>query len=413
MKQMMKDMLNRAKESSNALITLSEDRRNAVLRSMADEIEAQSAFICAQNAKDVQKAHHLPINMQKRLELNDKKVRAMADSIRDIALLPAVVGQVMRQWTNKAGLEIKQISVPLGVIGVIYESRPNVTSDVAALCFKGGNVCVLKGGKEAYQSNLAIYKALQCALEKHALPKRCISMIEDTSREAVLEFVKMDAYVDLLIPRGGEGLIEFVKHNATIPIIKHDKGVCHTYIHKSASLRMAEEIILNAKLGYPAACNACECVLLDKALVETFLPHLLNVLHKNDVRVMFEDATWLTKYGAQGDDLAIYEKEWGDKIINLKVVNGIDEALAHIARFGSKHSESIIASDEQASTRFMQEVDAACVYLNASTRFSDGGEFGFGAEVGISTSKFHARGPMGIESLRSYKYCIYGNGQVR
>ena len=223
----------------------------------------------------------------------------------------------------------------------------------------------------------------------------------------------MDKYVDLLIPRGGEGLIEFVKHNATIPIIKHDKGVCHTYIHKSADLDMALNVVLNAKLSYPAACNACECILLDEVLVEGFLPKLLTKLREADVRVMFENEVWLKNWGIADDGLADFSKEWGDKILNLKVVNGIDEALEHIAHFGSAHSESIITQDEVIAQTFMREVDAACVYVNASTRFSDGGEFGFGAEVGISTSKLHARGPMGIESLLSYKYCITGNGQVR
>lgn len=406
-------MLISAKRSARILEQLSDKKRNAVLESMADEIESQCEIICEANAKDMSAAEHLPLAMRKRLELNSIKVHSMADSMRDIAKLHCSVGQVIKSWKNKAGLEITQVSVPLGVIGVIYESRPNVTSDVSALCFKSGNVCVLKGGKEAFHSNVAILKALHSALEQHSLPKECVSMIEDTSREGILEFVKMDKYVDLLIPRGGEGLIEFVKHNATIPIIKHDKGVCHTYIHKSADLDMALNVVLNAKLSYPAACNACECILLDEVLVEGFLPKLLTKLREADVRVMFENEVWLKNWGIADDGLADFSKEWGDKILNLKVVNGIDEALEHIAHFGSAHSESIITQDEVIAQTFMREVDAACVYVNASTRFSDGGEFGFGAEVGISTSKLHARGPMGIESLLSYKYCITGNGQVR
>ena len=371
LKQDMIDLLLCAKKSARILERLSNEERSAVLISMADEIESQCAFICEANAKDMSAAENLPLAMRKRLELNEAKVRSMADSIRDIAKIPCSVGQVIKSWKNKAGLEIAQVSVPLGVIGVIYESRPNVTSDVSALCFKSGNVCVLKGGKEAFASNVAIHKALHKALQKHNLPKECVSMLNDTSKE---------------------GILEFVKHNATIPIIKHDKGVCHTYIHKNANLDIALRIALNAKISYPAACNACECILLDWVLVESFLPTLLTKLREADVRVMFENGVWLKKWGIANEGLADFSKEWGDKIVNLKVVSGLEDALEHIAKY---------------------EVDAACVYVNASTRFSDGGEFGFGAEVGISTSKLHARGPMGIESLLSYKYCIQGNGQVR
>lgn len=413
LKQDMIDLLLSAKKSARILERLSNKERSAVLASMADEIESQCAFICEANAKDMSAAENLSLAMRKRLELNEAKVLSMADSIRDIAKLSCSVGQVIKSWKNKAGLEITQVSVPLGVIGVIYESRPNVTSDVSALCFKSGNICVLKGGKEAFHSNVAIHQALHKALQKHNLPKECISMLNDVSKESILEFVKMDKYVDLLIPRGGEGLIEFVKHNATIPIIKHDKGVCHTYIHKNADLDIALRIVLNAKISYPAACNACECILLDEVLVEGFLPKLLTTLRESSVCVMFENELWLKKWGIADDGLADFSKEWGDKIVNLKVVSRLDEALEHIAKYGSSHSESIITQDEGVAQTFMCEVDAACVYVNASTRFSDGGEFGFGAEVGISTSKLHARGPMGIESLLSYKYCIQGNGQVR
>lgn len=410
---LLESTLKSAQASARVLEQLSNAEREAVLQSMADEIEAECANICEENAKDMAKAQDLPLSMRKRLELNTEKVRAMADSIRDIATLPCSLGQVIKSWKNKAGLEIMQVSVPLGVIGVIYESRPNVTSDVSALCFKSGNVCVLKGGKEAFHSNMAIHQALHKGLEKHHLPKECVSMLSDTSKEGILAFVKMDKYVDLLIPRGGEGLIEFVKHNATIPIIKHDKGVCHTYIHQDAQLDMALQVVLNAKLGYPAACNACECVILDEVLVEKFLPILLESLRASGVRMMFENEEWLKKWGVENDGLADFEREWGDKILNLKVVSGFDEAIQHIAHYGSLHSESIITQNKAVAQAFLREVDAACVYVNASTRFSDGGEFGFGAEVGISTSKLHARGPMGIESLLSYKYCIFGNGQVR
>lgn len=406
-------MLESAKKSARVLACLDEAKRKHTLLTMADAIVERSADICAANAQDIKSAQNLPTSMQKRLLLNEQKILALADSIRDIARLPNVIGQVKKSWQNKAGLHIEQVSVPIGVIGVIYESRPNVTSDVASLCFKSGNVAILKGGKEAYRTNMAIFDAMQSALEMCHLPKDCICMIKDTSREGILAFVKMDKYVDLLIPRGGEGLISFVKEHSRIPIVKHDKGVCHTYIHKSADMQMAINIVLNAKISYPAACNACECVLLDKDIESSVFASLVASLHSNDVRIMFENDMYLRDFGIDGDGLADFTKEWGDKIINLKVVANMDEALAHIAHFGSSHSESIIAKDQDAKKRFLLEVDAACVYVNASTRFSDGGEFGFGAEVGISTSKLHARGPMGLESLCSYKYCIKGTGQVR
>ncbi len=407
------EMLESARAAARICAQLSDKERNSALYAMADAISKQSESICAANTKDMANAKDLPMSMQKRLELNAQKVAAMAKAVADVAGLPDVVGQAKRVWKTKADLEITQVSVPLGVIGVIYESRPNVTSDVSALCFKSGNVCVLKGGKEAYHSNKAIHSALQQALQQHNLPKECVSMIQDTSRESVLAFVKMDKYVDLLIPRGGEGLIEFVKHNASIPIIKHDKGVCHTYIHKDADLQKAKAIMLNAKLSYPAACNACECVIVDSALGTQVLSEIVESLHTHKISVRFETQALLESLGTEFDGLADFTKEWGDRIINLKIVGGFEEALEHISRYGSGHSECIVSENKAACEKFLSNVDAACVYANASTRFSDGGEFGFGAEIGISTSKLHARGPMGIESLRSYKYCIVGNGEVR
>ena len=411
--QNLEKQLNLTKQSARILNTMQDSQRNTVLLSMAEILESQSEYICQENAKDLQLAKDLPQAMQKRLELNHSKILAMAQGIRDIVKLPCVVGEIMESWQSKAGLNISKISVPLGVVGVIYESRPNVTSDVAALCFKSGNACVLKGGKEAYHSNKAIHSALQQALQQHNLPKECVSMIQDTSRESVLAFVKMDKYVDLLIPRGGEGLIEFVKHNASIPIIKHDKGVCHTYIHKDADLQKAKAIVLNAKLSYPAACNACECVIVDSALGTQVLSEIVESLHTHKISVRFETQALLESLGTELDGLADFTKEWGDRIINLKIVGGFEEALEHISRYGSGHSECIVSENKAVCEKFLSNVDAACVYANASTRFSDGGEFGFGAEIGISTSKLHARGPMGIESLRSYKYCIVGNGEVR
>lgn len=408
----MHEILKKAKASTRTLLEISEEKRNVILQDMADSLQDSLRAILESNAIDMGAASNLAPSVRKRLELDEKKVCAMADSLRAIATLPAVVGRELKSWKNDDGLLISQISVPIGVVGVIYEARPNVTSDVGALCFKSGNVCVLKGGKEAKHSNHTIHKSLQEALKAHHIPKDCISMLQPSSHKEVEAFVKMDNYVDLLIPRGGENLIEFVKKHATIPIIKHDKGVCHTYIHKSAHKQSAQSILLNAKISYPAACNACECVLIDKELKD-FVPHLISKLHEQGVRIMFETQTELENLGTHDDGLADFTREWGDKTINLKIVDNLDSALAHIARYGSMHSETIIASDEKAIEIFLREVDAACVYANASTRFSDGGVFGFGAEIGISTSKLHARGPMGIQALQSYKYCIRGNGQIR
>lgn len=411
-----------AKESARILANTSHQKRNLVLKTMAEQLKRHQEEILRANVIDLRfaKDQNLSHSMLKRLELNPHKIDAMADSINDIITLDDPIHQTLALWKTKAGLEIRKISVPIGVIGVIYESRPNVTSDVSALCFKSGNVCVLKGGKEAHHSNHAILTALKEALELHHLPLACVSMIEDTSREGILEFVKMDSYVDLLIPRGGEGLITFVKHNATIPVIKHDKGICHLYVHKEADLSQALTIAINAKTSYPAACNACETLLLDFELIEGFLPTLLETLRKHHTRLMFEDEATLQKWGKQDeedeevdDGLANYEREYGTNTLNIKIVSGFDEAINHITTFGSQHSEAIVTQNEEVAQRFLDEVDAACVYVNASTRFSDGGEFGFGAEIGISTSKIHARGPMGIESLRSYKYQIKGNGAVR
>lgn len=411
-------MLESARAASYILAELSEAKKQKVLESMAESLDSSMATILSANEKDMANAKDLSITMQKRLALNEAKIRAMAQSLRQIATLPCNVGNVIKSWQTRAGLHIEQVAIPLGVIGIIYESRPNVTSDVGALCFKSGNVSVLKGGKEALDSNLAIFSALQSALSAHNLPSACINMIDSTSREATLAFIKQDSYIDLLIPRGGEGLISFVKENATIPIIKHDKGVCHTYIHQSANLDMALNIALNAKLSYPAACNACECVIIDKALcldssAPCFLATLVEAFHAESTQVMFETSALLERFGNKNDGLADYSKEWGENIINIKIVDGFEAALAHIAKYGSKHSECIVALDSSIKEAFLKRVDAACVYANASTRFSDGFEFGFGAEIGISTSKLHARGPMGLSSLLSYKYCIRGNGEVR
>ena len=310
------------------------------------------------------------------------------------------------------GLKIEKTSIPIGVIGIIYESRPNVTSDTAALCFKSSNVCVLKGGKEADNSNKAIAKVLQAVLAKNNLPTALVSLIPDTSREGVAKLIKMDKYVDLIIPRGGAGLIKYVSENATVSVVKHDKGQCHTYIDKDAKLDNAIAIAINAKVQRPGVCNAMETLLVDKAIADNALVELKKEFEKagTELKGCLDTQAIIEIGNATDED---YDTEYLANILNIKVVDGVDGAIEHIIRFGSGHSEAIISENITTAEKFLNAIDAAAVYVNASTRFTDGGAFGFGAEVGISTNKLHARGPMGIEGLTTYKFKIYGSGQIR
>jgi glutamate-5-semialdehyde dehydrogenase len=336
----------------------------------------------------------------------------MAVAIEEIAGLKDPVGRVLDGWVTEDDLKIEKVSIPIGVIGIIYESRPNVTSDTAALCFKSSNVCVLKGGKEAEFSNRAIAKVLQATLVKNSLPAELISLIPDSSREGVAKLIKMDKYVDLIIPRGGEGLIKYVSQNATVSVVKHDKGQCHTYIDKDAKLEDAIKIAINAKVQRPGVCNAMETLLVDKAIAKEALPELkvaFDLAH-TELKGCRETQEIITVAKADDKD---FDTEYLANILNIKVVDGVDGAIEHIVRFGSGHSESIITQNITTAESFLNSIDAAAVYVNASTRFTDGGAFGFGAEVGISTNKLHARGPMGIEGLTTYKYKIYGSGQIR
>jgi glutamate-5-semialdehyde dehydrogenase len=315
-------------------------------------------------------------------------------------------------WVNDDNLRIEKVSVPIGVIGVIYESRPNVTSDVAALCFKSGNVAILKGGKEAENSNRAIAKILQSVLEKNNLPKEIISLLPDSSREGVAKLIKEDSFVDLIVPRGGEGLIHYISQNSSVPVVKHDKGLCHTYIHKDADQTKAINIALNAKCQRPGVCNAMETLIIDREIAKKLLPSIYKT---------FIDAGTKLKGCAITREFIFIDRatdndfntEYLSNQLNIKVVNDIDEAISHITKYGSGHSEAIITENYTMAEKFLDIIDAACVYVNASTRFTDGGVFGFGAEVGISTNKLHARGPMGINELTTYKFKIYGNGQTR
>jgi len=410
----MKEFLQKAKASTTIIATLDGKTKNRILNEMADTLVAHTDEIVSENKKDMEagKKSNLDAALLDRLLLDEERVLAIAKSLREIAGLKEPVGRVLEGWVNDDNLRIEKVSVPIGVVGVIYESRPNVTSDVAGLCFKSGNVAILKGGKEAEHSNQVIAKVLQEVLEKNSLPKEIISLLPDSSREGVAKLIKEDEYVDLIVPRGGEALIKFISKNSSVPVVKHDKGLCHTYIHRDASQSKALSIAVNAKCQRPGVCNAMETLIIDEAIAKVILPGLYKAFVDAGTKLkgcaktrehIFIDA-------ASDED---YNTEYLANELNIKIVTGIDEAMAHIVKYGSGHSEAIVTENYGAAEKFMNSIDAACVYVNASTRFTDGAVFGFGAEVGISTNKLHARGPMGINELTTYKFKIYGNGQIR
>ena len=393
--------------------------KNQVLLDAADALVADEKEILEANAMDVEKGrtNHMPDGLVDRLTLNHDRILGMADGLRQIAALDDPIGEVLSMKKRPNGLLIGKRRVPLGVIGMIYEARPNVTSDAFGLCFKTGNCVILKGGSDAIHSNIAIVKALKKALTMNHVTECALNLIEQTDRETTTAFMKMSQYVDLLIPRGGAGLIRNVVANATIPVIETGTGNCHVYVDDSADLSMAAEIIKNAKTQRIGVCNACESIVVHKAVKDAFLPMLYDVLLPSKVEMRGDAAA----IAALGEDKALVkaatDADWGteylDYILSVKVVDSIGEAIDHINRYTTHHSEAIITKNYDHAQQFLDEIDAACVYVNASTRFSDGNEFGFGAEIGISTQKLHARGPMGLEALTSYKYIIYGDGQVR
>ena len=410
----MKEFLQKAKESSRVVATLSTAIKNKTLIEFADAIEENSCFIIEENIKDMKLARELDLSsaMQDRLYLNDSRIQDMANAIRQIASQTEPVGRVLDGWLTKDNLNIQKVSIPIGVIAIIYESRPNVTSDTAALCFKSGNVCVLKGGKEAENSNKAIAKIIQDVLEKNNLPKEIVSLLPDSSREGVAKLIVEDKYVDLIVPRGGEALIKFITQNSSIPVIKHDKGVCHTFIDKDANATKSINIVVNAKCQRPSACNSLETLLVHEEIASYILPGIQEELsvHGTILKGCPKTLEYIKIAPAKEEDFYI---EYLENILNIKVVENLNEAIEHISKHGSGHSEAILSENYTAINKFLNEVDAACVYANASTRFTDGGEFGLGAEVGISTNKLHSRGPMGINDLTTFKYKIYGQGQIR
>ena len=410
----MKEFLQKAKQSSRVVATLSTAIKNKTLLEFADALEENSCFIIEENIKDMKLARELDLSsaMQDRLYLNDSRIQDMANAIRQIASQTEPVGRVLDGWLTKDNLNIQKVSIPIGVIAIIYESRPNVTSDTAALCFKSGNVCVLKGGKEAENSNRAIAKIIQDVLEKNNLPKEIVSLLPDSSREGVAKLIVEDKYVDLIVPRGGEALIKFITQNSSIPVIKHDKGVCHTFIDKDANATKSINIVVNAKCQRPSACNSLETLWVHEEIASYILPGLQEELsaHGTILKGCPKTLGYIKIAPAKEEDFDI---EYLENILNIKVVENLNEAIDHISKHGSGHSEAILSENYTAINKFLNEVDAACVYANASTRFTDGGEFGLGAEVGISTNKLHSRGPMGINDLTTFKYKIYGQGQVR
>ena len=410
----MNAFLEKAKECCAVAATLDGSTKRRILTNMAEALRSHRGEIEAANALDMEAAREsgLGAALVDRLMLDEKRIGQMARSLEEIAALKEPVGRVLEGWRNEADLRIEKVSVPIGVVAVIYESRPNVTADVGALCFKSGNVAILKGGKEAQHSNAVIARILQDVLEEEGLPRELISLLPDGSREGVAELIRQDRYVDLVVPRGGEALIRYVTAHATVPVVKHDKGLCHTYIHAAADEEKALRIAVNAKCDRPGVCNAMETLLVDRQIAASILPRLQEAFEAEGTRLLAdEESRRIIPAEEAGEE--DWDTEYLANILSIRIVEDLSEAIAHIRRYGSGHSEAIVTEDYSAAERFLDEVDAACVYLNASTRFTDGGAFGFGAEVGISTNKLHARGPMGINELTTYKYKIYGKGQVR
>jgi glutamate-5-semialdehyde dehydrogenase len=401
--------------ASRELAKLSTRKKNAILEAMAIELDAQRTYIQSENQKDLTagKENGLSAAMLDRLELTDTRIDGMIKGLRDVAVLKDPVGEDISTWNRPNGLEIKKVRVPIGVIGIIFESRPNVTCDAAALCFKTSNAVILRGGKEAIHSNLAIAQAMQAGGATKEMPLNAIQLIPIIDREAVKVMCQMVDYLDLIIPRGGEGLIQAVTEMAHVPVIKHYKGICHTYIDASADLDMGWKIAENAKCHRPGVCNSMETLLVHRDIAEAFLPKMGKIFKARGVELRGDETVCQLIPDALPATEADWYEEYLDLILAIRVVDTLDDAVCHINQYGSGHSDAIVSQDEKADKIFLAEVDSSSVYVNASTRFTDGAEFGMGAEIGISTDKLHARGPMGLEELTTYKFVIAGKGQVR
>ena len=405
-----------AKNASRVLSIAGTARKNAALEAIAAALEARQAEILAANREDMAaaKAAGMRPSLQDRLALDEGRIAGIVDGVRQVAALPDPIGEITRMSTRPNGLTIGRRRVPLGVIGIIYEARPNVTVDAAALCLKSGNTVILRGGKEAFRSNQAFVSVMRDALESAGLPRDCVALVTDTTRQSATELMNLTEYLDVLIPRGGAGLIKNVVENARVPVIQTGVGVCHVYVHGEADLDMAARIIHNAKTSRPSVCNAAECLLVDRAVARDFLPMAWDLLQTKNVQLRGcpETRAILGDFVVPASE-ADWDTEFGDYILAVKVVGSLDEAVDFINVHGTGHSEAIVTDNYFAAQQFLDQVDAAAVYVNASTRFTDGNEFGLGAEIGISTQKMHARGPMGLEELTSSKFVIYGTGQIR
>lgn len=404
-----------AKDASYKLVSVSTETKNKALDAIATALSVKADEIIAANTIDIENARKNGTRetMIDRLTLTKERIDGIAEGVRQVIALEDPIGQTVKSWARPNGLEISRRRVPMGVIAIIYEARPNVTVDAAALCLKTANACILRGGSEAINSNKAIMKIMQDAAYMSGIPEGTLNIIEDTSRETATELMKMNGYIDLLIPRGGKGLIKSVVENATVPVVETAAGNCHVYVDADADIDMALKIVINAKVQRPSVCNAAETLLVDKKIADKFIPTVFTALKAHNVEIRGDKASAELDGSINEASDKDYYTEYNDYIIAVKIVDGVDEAIAHINKYNTGHSDAIVTENAAAAEKFLNEVDAAAVYVNASTRFTDGFEFGFGAEIGISTQKMHARGPMGLESLTSYKYTVKGNGQIR
>jgi len=408
-------MAQAGRQAANQLVRVSSNQKNAALSSIAAGLEKETAFIQAENGKDLVQAEEkgLSTAMIDRLTVNDEIIASMVTGLNDVVELNDPVGTMSPTWIRPNGLQVARMRIPLGVIGIIYESRPNVTVDAAGLCLKAGNAVILRGGSEAFHSNQALAKIIHRALENTELPQTSVQVVPVREREAVLTLLQQEEFVDLIIPRGGEGLIRFVVQNSKIPVLKHYKGVCHVYVDDDADFEMAREICFNAKVQRPGVCNAMETLLVHQAAAEAFLPEMAKRFAAAGVEIRGCDTTCRIIANAKKAMESDWPAEYLDLILSIKVVEDMDEAIAHIAKYSSRHTEAIVTRNYDRAKRFVREADSSVVLVNASTRFNDGGQLGLGAEIGISTSKLHAFGPMGLEELTTTKFVVHGEGQIR
>ncbi len=404
-----------AKEGARALAKASSKQKNAALIAMAEALKKRGKELVAENKKDIRFAQDKGLSkaMIDRLTLNEKRVNEMAAGLIEVAALPDPVGEIIKMRQRPNGMTVGKMRVPIGVIGIIYESRPNVTADAASLCMKAGNAVILRGGSEAINSNKAIVKVLKEAAKKEGLHEGIVTFIDTPDRQAIMEMLKLEGIVDLIIPRGGEALIRAVTENSRIPVLKHYKGVCHVFVDRGADLKMAEDICFNAKVQRPGTCNSMETMLVDKKIAKAFLPTMIKRFKEAGVKIKGCPLTKKMDASLEKAQEEDFYREYLDLIVNVRVVDDIEEAMTHIAKYGSAHSDAIVTNNYDMAMRFLKEVDSSAVFVNASTRLNDGFQFGLGAEIGISTDKIHARGPMGLEELTCTKFIVFGNGQLR